>query len=1224
MKILIDTGATTSFISNRSLVRIHPSPAVHSKQTSFVLADGIAPFHTIGVVDLSIQFADQLTPIQAHVVPNLCTDLIIGMDYINRYYLTINVRNQTLSIQCQDRWISMPIDQGQTSIFTPLILSSSITILPSVSLSVAFPISSRHSIFIPDSNFQRQSLIVTSVDLFQIDDHSTILKLFNSSSSDRIIPEGTCIGYLVKPSSSQPMLPAICTIPQSSDDASLSGMLSATTDLVNSTTDDSLIRTVIPTHLQQLIDHITIQTDCRALSSLLLRFQDVFDTSKHNIAKTCISHVITTVPHSPPASRPYTNPDKDEALYTIIQEFLSAGLISESNSPYAAPAMLVKKSDGSHRLVVDYKKLNLITIKDCSPLPNMEDVLRKLGHGYQFFSKLDLKSGFYQIPIHAQDKQKTAFITPFGLYHFNVLPMGLKNSPPTFQKVMTDALKPCRAFSLVYLDDIVIFSSSFDEHITHLEQVFHALQAKHIVLNPPKCVLAKPEINYLGHTVAEHLIKPNNEKIQAILDIPEPRTLAQANKFLGAISWYRKFLPHSATVAAPLHTITNLPKSLRSKFKWTSIHSEAFQQLKHLLTTGPLFLHFPVAQYPLILSTDASNVAIGGVLQQDINGDLRNLYYHSQLMSPCQRRYSTIEKEALAILKCFERMRPYIIGRDIILMTDHCPLCNIMQKTVKNNRVDRISTLIQEFNITQVLHIKGRTNCLPDFLSRYPGEPEDDLWDGDYGLENKVSNPSLTVDPKSPLYSIHSSQMLPDPIATMQLRSRSKPIRTTPSQPHTASSDVSRSTSVEPLISPEPQSPYRNRTFNYFDPTQIELEQSNDIHIQQTIQHLKTNPTHSSFVMKNRILHKLIPLFARSKKKSTVIYLPSSLVRPLLLALHNDPLIGSHFSTERMLHKIRSHFWWPNMKSSIDTHVRSCLSCAQHNFTRHKPHGHLSPIPPPPGPFELIGMDYCGPFQMTPRENRYVLVITDYYSRYVTAVPLPNCTAEITALTLYNEFFCKFGVPTTILSDQGSHFLNHLMRNLQQLIGYNHIYSTTYHPQTNGVVERFNATFVPQLAKLQDINHNNWDEFLPAVVFAYNTGIHRTTHYSPYELIFGRCARLPIQPPATQFSFPRPNDYFEQLKKTLKLYCQFARANVIRHQQQSKSRYDLNRSNSSHPIGAKVLVKIHGIQGKLHPKFSPIPHTIINVNHPTYTIRNDITNTELRVHAANLRSLLTP
>ncbi|CAF4595448.1 unnamed protein product, partial [Didymodactylos carnosus] len=194
--------------------------------------------------------------------------------------------------------------------------------------------------------------------------------------------------------------------------------------------------------------------------------------------------------------------------------------------------------------------------------------------------------------------------------------MGLKNSPPTFQKVMINTLKSCRSFCLVYLDDIIVFSNSFEQHLDHLKQVFAALEDKNITLNPPKCEIAVQKINYLGHTITETTATPMNDSIKTILEIKEPRTLVQANKFIRALSWYRKFLPHFATVAAQIHAVTNLTKANKHKFKWKEPQSKAFNDLKCMLTSAPLFLHFPVDHKPLILTTDASGIGVGGVLQQ--------------------------------------------------------------------------------------------------------------------------------------------------------------------------------------------------------------------------------------------------------------------------------------------------------------------------------------------------------------------------------------------------------------------------------------------------------------------------------------------------------------------------------------------------------------------------------------------------------------------------------
>ncbi|CAF4734556.1 unnamed protein product, partial [Rotaria sp. Silwood2] len=273
------------------------------------------------------------------------------------------------------------------------------------------------------------------------------------------------------------------------------------------------------------------------------------------------------------------------------------------------------------RLVVDYKKLNAITIKDNHPLPNMEVTLQTLGGGYHCFSKLDLKSGFWQLPIDEKDRDKTAFITPFGLHEWNVLPQGLRNASPSFQRIMNNVLSSCIDFCLVYLDDIVIFCP-------------------------------KQTIEYLGHVINSTTITPLPNKIKSILLLPEPKSLAQANRFLGALSWYRKFIPNFASIAAPIHAVTNLSKSHRYKFKWGPEQSKSFTDLKQLLTSSPLLLNFPNDTQPVLLSTDASNVGLGGVLYQEINNVKKILNYHSELLSSSQKRYHPIELEALAIFKC--------------------------------------------------------------------------------------------------------------------------------------------------------------------------------------------------------------------------------------------------------------------------------------------------------------------------------------------------------------------------------------------------------------------------------------------------------------------------------------------------------------------------------------------------------------------------------------------
>ncbi|CAF3696823.1 unnamed protein product, partial [Rotaria sordida] len=366
-------------------------------------------------------------------------------------------------------------------------------------------------------------------------------------------------------------------------------------------------------------------------------------------------------------------------MYKIIQELLHFGLIRPSDPPYAAPALLVAKHDGTWRMAVDYKKLNNITVKDNHPLPNMEQAIQLLGE---------------------EDKFKTTLITPDSLFEWNVLAQGLKNSPPSFQQVMTDILSTRRQFSLIHINDIVVYSRSFEEHLNHLTQVLSALPKHNFQFNPVKCSIFHQQIDYLSHTISKH---------------------AEANKFLGALSWYRKFIPKFATIAASIHAITNLTKTNRHKFEWGASQSQAILQLKQLLITSSLFLDSSDDNYPVILTGDASEIGIGGTLQQNINGETKNLYYHSQVTSSTQRRYDPIELEALAIWLCFQRMRSYLLGQH---------------------------------------------NCLADYLSRHPIQNDEEIFDEDYGISMLFQ--------REPLVTVHTLVNYPPVIGAVVTRATMK------------------------------------------------------------------------------------------------------------------------------------------------------------------------------------------------------------------------------------------------------------------------------------------------------------------------------------------------------------------------------------------------------------------------------------------------------------------
>ncbi|CAF1678282.1 unnamed protein product, partial [Adineta ricciae] len=338
------------------------------------------------------------------------------------------------------------------------------------------------------------------------------------------------------------------------------------------------------------------------------------------------------------------------------------------------------------------------------------------------------------------------------------------------------------------------------------------------------------------------------------------------------------------------------------------------------------------------------------------------------------------------------------------------------------------------FNIKEIIHVKGKYNCLPDYLSRNTIAVDDELAHHEYGLNFKKDNSS-------------SIQLL----GAVVTRSKSK---ATTQHITTNSSPPQHDTSITRL------NDFNRSNLNeiVFDITKLKEHQLNDKQIQ-----------------KDGTLYKLISA-PHGKTKRKLFYISSSMIKSLITSYHDNPLIGGHFAVRRILEKLKQQYWWPEMKESVIDHIKSCIHCQAYNVTQQKSPGFLHPTPPPDGPNQLLGMDFCGPFSITPQENRYVLCLTDYFTKFIVAVALPTCSAGVTAEAIFKNYICLFGVPKTIISDQGTSFKNNLIHSLSKLIGYHHIFCTPYGPQSNGAVERFNGTFVTQLAKLTNEETNNWDE----------------------------------------------------------------------------------------------------------------------------------------------------
>ncbi|XP_063994419.1 uncharacterized protein LOC135171776 [Diachasmimorpha longicaudata] len=466
------------------------------------------------------------------------------------------------------------------------------------------------------------------------------------------------------------------------------------------------------------LDHLT-ETENTVITELISQHQDLFVLNGEALGATnAIFHQINTIDDVPVFKRQYRFPPihKDEIIKQCT-ELEARGIIKPSDSPYSSPIWIVPKKEDSlgnkrWRMVIDYRSLNEKTIGDAYPLPNINEILDQLGNA-QYFSSFDLASGFHQIPIHPNDTHKTAFSTPYQHYEFTRMPFGLKNAPPTFQRMMDKVLIGLQGKELfVYMDDIVIYSQTLEEHVRKFQNLSERLRKAGLQLEPDKCHFLKKEINYLGHIISSDGVRPEPKKLTAVQNFPRPTNQKNIRQFLGLTGYYRRFIPNYAKIAKPLTSLLMKDK----KFQWGDEENKAFSNLRNALCKSPI-LQYPDFTKEFVITTDACGYGIAGILSQGEIGKDLPIAYISRVLGKSERNYSTIEKEMLAIIYAVNYFRPYVYGRKFTLVTDHRPLTWINSVSSPNSRIVRWRLSMQDFDY-RIVYKPGLVNANADALSR--------------------------------------------------------------------------------------------------------------------------------------------------------------------------------------------------------------------------------------------------------------------------------------------------------------------------------------------------------------------------------------------------------------------------------------------------------------------------------------------------------------------------
>uniref|UniRef100_A0A669CP14 ribonuclease H n=1 Tax=Oreochromis niloticus TaxID=8128 RepID=A0A669CP14_ORENI len=452
------------------------------------------------------------------------------------------------------------------------------------------------------------------------------------------------------------------------------------------------------------------------LRCLLDENVDIFAASDKDCRQTgLVQHTIDTGSAQPIRLRPHRLPlSKRQVAEEKIREMAAAGVIEPSNSPWAAPVVLVGKKDGSPRFCVDFRRLNAVTKKDSYPLPRIDEALDYVT-GSSWFSSHDLRSGYWQVELAPEARPKTAFTIGQGLWQFRVMPFGLCNAPATFERLMERVLVNIpRSRRVVYLDDLLVHGGDFDSALSHLSEVFSAIRRAGLRLNPAKCRLLARETTFLGHVISAQGIATDSAKVAAVRDWPTPSNVKELGSLLGLASYYHRFIKGFATIASPLHPLTDKGQP----FGWGDACAAAFAQLKEALTRAPV-LAYPDARKPFIVDTDASNVGVGAVLSQQGKAGKRVVAYFSRALGRAERNYCVTRRELLAVVLAVRHFWPYLHGCRFLLRTDHASLTWLLNFKHPEGQVVRWLEVLQGYDF-EIQHRAGRQHGNADALSRRP------------------------------------------------------------------------------------------------------------------------------------------------------------------------------------------------------------------------------------------------------------------------------------------------------------------------------------------------------------------------------------------------------------------------------------------------------------------------------------------------------------------------
>ncbi|THH11766.1 hypothetical protein EW146_g7926 [Bondarzewia mesenterica] len=869
-----------------------------------------------------------------------------------------------------------------------------------------------------------------------------------------------------------------------------------------------------------------------------------------------------------------------EAWHTLLQQHIANGRIRPSSSAFASPSFVIPKADPSAlpRWVNDYREINKFTIPENHPLPRINDILADCAKG-KIWGKMDMTNSFFQTRVHPDDIHLTAVTTPFGLYEWTVMPIGGRNAPATHQRRMSSALCPyIGKICHVYLDDIIIWSQTIEEHVQNVSLILQALCEASLYCSPKKTSLFLEELNFLGHTISARGLEADGQKVERILDWPTPRSAHDVRSFLELVRYIAVFLPQLAEFTHVLTPLTSLEAN-KCWPGWDDTSQRAFDAIKQLVVSRECLTiidHENSSSNKIFVTCDASDWRTGSVLSWGETWETaRPVTFDSMQLSGPALNYPVHEKELLAIVRALEVFRTDLLGMPFIVRTNHHTLENFASQRDLSHRQARWQEFLSQYSY-KIEYVPGAENTVADALSRLP--------------------------PDGPM---------PPPtarIASVSLASR-------PLDLFVSLFGLAPLTSIPPICS------ILNISADPTTLTDIRAGYDVDPWCQKLQRNLASIPgaTCSDGL-----------LFVG--KRLVVPRVPH--IREMLFQLAHDAL--GHFSSDKSYATLRDSYYWPGMRNDIQNgYVPSCPTCQRNKSPTTRPAGPLHPLPIPESRGDSVAIDFIGPL---PEDRGFnsIVTMTDRTGADIRIIPThTNISAEKFAALFFDHWYCDNGLPLEIVSDHDKLFVSAFWRALQRLCGVKLKMSSSFHPQTDSSSERTNKTINQCLHFHVNHQQKGWVRALPLVRFHIMNSVNASTGFSPFQLRMGRSPRLipPLTPLTTTSTDNNSAKSATQTIQRILADAQEAHDNLLNAKLSQAD--SANRRRAAEPqfsIGDRVLLSTFHRRrdyqaqdksriAKFMPRFDG-PYKVIHA-HPecsTYTLDlPDNTNTFSTFHASLLR-----